>query len=222
LWGPVMPKGEYRLKHGMSDTRLYKIFRGMVDRTTNPKHIGYSQYGGRGITVCSEWLNEDNGFLNFYNWAINNGYAEDLTIDRKEVNGDYEPSNCQWVTMKEQNNNKTDNHFITYKGETRTLAEWSEALGGSRALVGERLKLGWSEERAVTEPVSPPSKCNTREICYNGKTQSLKNWAAELNINYKTLAGRLRKGWEVERAFSTLPDKKFATAGRKEEPHEEH
>ena len=201
--------------HGLSGTRIYKVYRGMVDRVTNPNRDNYSRYGGRGIKICDKWLDKDNGFINFYKWAMDNGYADDLTIDRKDVNGNYEPSNCRWVTFKEQQNNRTDSRFITYKGETKTATEWSEALGGSRNLVEERLKLGWSIEKAVTTPPLKPSKRNSKNITFNNKTQSLRDWSKDLNISYSTLAGRLRRGWSVSKAFSTPTEEKFSTSERR-------
>ncbi|AHJ87206.1 hypothetical protein BCP8-2_168 [Bacillus phage BCP8-2] len=200
----------------MSRTRIYRVYHGMIARVTNPNNISYARYGGRGIEVCDEWLDKDKGFMNFYNWAISNGYSDDLTIDRIEVNGNYEPGNCRWMTLGDQQNNRTDSHFITYGGETRTVTEWSRLLGGSRKLVEERLKLGWSEEKAVTTPPTDAKKCNSKELTYNNKTQSLKDWSTELNMNYKTLAGRLRKGWSVERAFSTPVEEKFSHSNKGE------
>lgn len=90
-------------KHNFSNTKLYKVWQGMKTRCYNPKFIYYRNYGGRGITICDEWLNN---FKNFYNWAINNGYKEGLTIDRINNDGIYEPSNCRWITRAEQNRNQ--------------------------------------------------------------------------------------------------------------------
>ena len=111
--------------HGLSESRIYRTYISMKQRCYNPNIKSYKDYGGRGITVCAEWLND---FSAFYEWAMANGYADDLTIDRKDVNGNYEPSNCRWATRKEQNNNKRNNKEITYKGETHTMAGWIEIL----------------------------------------------------------------------------------------------
>ena len=89
--------------HRMSYTKLYKVWQGMKTRCYNEKFLYYKNYGGRGIKICNEWLNN---FEIFYIWAINNGYKENLTIDRINNDGNYEPSNCRWITRAEQNRNQ--------------------------------------------------------------------------------------------------------------------
>jgi hypothetical protein len=129
--------------------RIYGIWRRMKQRCEDVNSSDYSRYGGRGIKVCDEWLE----FLPFYNWAIENGYRDNLSIDRISNEGDYEPSNSRWATRKEQNNNKRNNHLITYNNETKTLTQWAEQIGIAQPTLRRRLKYGWSVERALTEPV---------------------------------------------------------------------
>lgn len=109
--------------HKQSGTRLYKIWQGIKNRCYNKHNISYHCYGGRGIIVCDEW--KDN-FIAFYKWAINNGYSENLTIDRIDVNGIYCPENCRWATIEEQNNNRTTNINITIGNATKSLKKWCE------------------------------------------------------------------------------------------------
>lgn len=90
-------------KHNLRYTRLYRIYYGMRARCYNPKTRAYKYYGERGITICDEWLSD---FTKFYEWSINNGYSDELTIDRIDVNGNYEPANCRWVDMKTQIHNR--------------------------------------------------------------------------------------------------------------------
>lgn len=114
-----------RSKHGKSNTRLYHIWMRMKQRCYYEKSNRYKSYGGRGITVCDEWLND---FQVFYTWAMDNGYRDDLTIERIDVNGNYEPNNCKWSTNLEQQRNTTRNRNITYNGEVHCLSEWCEML----------------------------------------------------------------------------------------------
>jgi len=109
--------------HGLSKTKLYSCWTGMKSRCFREKDKEYKNYGGRGIVVCEDWIHN---FENFYNWAINNGYKEDLSIDRIDVNGNYEPSNCRWISMAEQSYNKRNTRKIYYKGIGKTASEWSK------------------------------------------------------------------------------------------------
>lgn len=141
-------------KHGMRYTRLNNIWNSMKQRCNNSNDKNFNYYGGRGIKVCKEWLDKENGMINFYNWAMVNGYKENLTIDRIDVNGDYEPSNCRWVTQKVQSNNTRANHYITYNNETHTIAEWSEILGINRYTLYTRINmLKMPISKAFTQPV---------------------------------------------------------------------
>ena len=136
-------------KHYLSKSRIYRIWSGMIDRSTNPKSNGYKNYMGRGIGICEEWKT----FTNFRDWAFSHGYADNLSIDRIDNNGNYEPSNCRWVDAKTQGRNTRANVFVTYKGETHTLVEWSEIKGIPYNRVHQRIKSGWSFEDSIETPV---------------------------------------------------------------------
>ena len=112
-----------RSKHNLSKNRMYNIWRGMIKRCYKEYDKNYCRYGARGIKMCDEWLND---FINFYNWAMDNGYEDDLTIDRINNDGNYEPSNCRWTTHKVQGNNRRDNVYLVIDGEKKTLMEWYE------------------------------------------------------------------------------------------------
>lgn len=111
--------------HGKSQTRLYKIWQGIKKRCYNKNDKRFHRYGGRGITVCDEWKND---FITFQEWALNNGYADNLSIDRIDNNGNYEPNNCKWSTNKEQANNTGECIKITIGNTTKTITEWSEVF----------------------------------------------------------------------------------------------
>ncbi len=138
--------------HHMSGTRIYRIWSLMRERCRNSKSPYYKDYGGRGISVCNEWNGKD-GFEKFYKWSMANGYADDLSIDRINVNGNYEPSNCRWITLQAQNRNRRSCVYLTYKGETHILTEWAEILGIKRSTLSRRYHSGYSIEK-MFEPVS--------------------------------------------------------------------
>ena len=146
---------EHHTKHGGSKTRLYREWLKVKTRCFNPKYSRYSDYGGRGICVCKEW---SDSFEAFRDWAIANGYHDSLTIDRVNVNGNYEPSNCRWITNQEQQNNRRDNHYITYNGETHTITEWARIYGLSENGLVHRFIHGWDIERAFTTPMQKKTK----------------------------------------------------------------
>lgn len=135
---------------GRSETRLYKVWRGMISRCSNPNTHYYEGYGGRGIIVCTEWAES---FEAFREWALSHGYADNLTIDRIDNNGNYSPENCRWVTMKVQANNMRSTHLITYRGKTLSVSQWASELKISRATIVSRLRNGWSDALALSTPV---------------------------------------------------------------------
>lgn len=144
--------------HGMKKTRLYRIWSGMKDRCCNPNSKYWGRYGGRGICVCDEWKN----FIDFYEWSLESGYSEKLTLDRIDNNGDYCPENCRWSTYKQQENNRSNNRILVHNGESHTISEWSEIVGIDQRLISQRLYHGWSAYRALTElPKRRNKKCQT-------------------------------------------------------------
>lgn len=123
------------------------MWRGIKLRCYNKNSKRYKDYGGRGVAVCDKWKND---FMNFYDWAINNGYSDNLTIDRINNEGNYEPNNCRWVTIKQQSRNRRSNRNITINGETHCLSEWCEILGLNYKKVSARInQLHYTDERAL-------------------------------------------------------------------------
>lgn len=141
-------------KNGLSNTRLRYIYDGMKSRCYNKNNKEYKNYGGRGIIIDDNWLDKDKGFETFYNWAINNGYKEDLSIDRINVYGNYEPNNCKWSNFEEQINNRTNTIKFEYNGVTKTLTQWAREYNIPIVTLRSRLLRGWDIERALTKKVN--------------------------------------------------------------------
>lgn len=152
----------HRQKYGGTYKKLYKLYSAMSQRCFNPNNSQFKDYGGRGITMCEEWRNNYNAFRK---WALLSGYREETlpnglnkwTIDRINVNGNYEPGNCRWITCQEQQLNKRDNVVITYKGETKTATEFAKQYNIPAHNLWYRLKHGWSVEAAIETPVKKRS-----------------------------------------------------------------
>lgn len=144
--------------HGKTNSRLFYVWHDMKTRCYNPNVRNHKDYGGRGITVCPEWVDKESGFINFYNWAIANGYDEtaprgQCTLERIATDGNYEPGNCKWATNQEQANNKRNNHYIIYKGARHTMAEWAKIKSMSCKTLASRIYKGWPIEKALNTPV---------------------------------------------------------------------
>lgn len=181
-------------KHGHKHTKLYSVWCGMKARCQNPNSTSYKNYGGRGIKVCKEWQT----FEPFYEWSIKNGYKEGLSIEREDVNGNYEPSNCHWATQKEQANNTRLNHFIKYKEKRQTIKQWEDETG---LPIGQRLSYGWTIEEAIESPLND----NYKVYEYNGEKHTIAEWSNITGIKYGTLYNRLVKlNWTIERALKTI------------------
>lgn len=143
----TLKKGQNLMKQKTYKTKeerdISKKFSMMKTRCYNSKATNYKHYGGRGIQICDEWLKNRKKFIE---WALNNGYKFGLTIDRIDVNGNYEPSNCRWITALEQSNNKTTSKIIKYKGKSKTIAEWSRITGIKEETLQGRYNRGFSIE----------------------------------------------------------------------------
>lgn len=142
------------VRHGLSKTRLHRIWHSMYCRCYYPTTNQYNNYGGKGVKVCDEWKHN---FVNFYNWAMSNGYNDSLTLDRIDNNKNYCPENCKWSTLEQQNNNRTTSKFITYNGKTQTQIQWCREYNINVVTFSDRIKRGWSIEEALTLPSN--SKC---------------------------------------------------------------
>lgn len=142
---------EARLKYAMPQEhkRVYHIWENMKQRCLNPNTPKYHNYGGRGITICAEWIS----FKPFLQWALSNGYNTGLTLNRKDNDGIYSPNNCEWITNMEQQSNTRKTVMITHNGETLHLAEWARRSGVHRAILGDRIKRWGDIEKALTTPV---------------------------------------------------------------------
>ena len=187
--------------HGLCYTRIYRIWHGIKARCGNKNSKIYRYYGGKGVTLCEEW----HDFMNFYNWAMGNGYADDLTIDRIDLNGNYEPSNCRWVDKYTQMNNMSTNKYYMYNGEKMTVPQISRATGVPAYVLQFRLdKLGYSLDKAVNKPIAY-RKNNNRgvKLTMNGVSKPLSHWAKEYGIREATLYGRIYyRNWDIERALT--------------------
>jgi hypothetical protein len=137
--GCLAIKTQFQSTHGKTGHRLHNIWMSMIKRCTKSYETNYENYGGRGIKICDEWLND---FMSFYNWAMENEYSDDLSIDRIDVNGDYEPSNCRWATPLEQQNNIRRNFNIDIEGESKSISEWSRISEVTRNTIYRRFNKG--------------------------------------------------------------------------------
>ena len=133
--------------HGLSNTRIHRIWDNMKTRCLNKNSPAFRFYGGRGITICEEWLNDRS---KFFEWALSNGYSDNLTIERIDNDKGYYPDNCAWVTKEMQYKNKRQNIMITYDGKTLCAEDWSKVTGIPSMTIRWRYKHGWSAERTLT------------------------------------------------------------------------
>lgn len=185
--------------HGLSHSRLYNQWRMMINRCTCPSHKSYADYGGRGISVCDEWKT----FVNYKEWALSHGYNDSLTIDRIDVDGNYEPSNCRFADMITQCNNRRSSKFLTYQGKTLSQSQWARELGLSRSVIHGRVKRGLPVEEILrTEKHAHRGENHHQKlITFNGVTMNQKQWAEKIGISPQSISRRL-KTMSVEQALT--------------------
>lgn len=199
----VIPKLKVHETHMMTKTRLYHIWQLMLSRCNNTKNQSFKHYGGRGITVCREW---EEDFLNFYTWSMNHGYNEDLTIDRIDVNGNYEPNNCRWATWLVQGNNRRDTIYIEFDGRKQSIKDWSRELNISYTILYNRYKDGVTDEDKLFS-----RKSNKREpilITINNTTDSLSGWAKRTGLSRDTIKKRYNRGLRGESIIAPAKGKR--------------
>lgn len=187
--------------HNLSKTPLYEVWRGMKQRCYYPKAPMYYLYGGNGVVVCDEWLND---FKCFYDWAIANGWEKGLHLDKDKLSPFptgkiYSPKFCCFLTPKENSRIRENVIRLEYKGEIRTLVEWSEILGLNFKRLRNRYFSGWETERILETPA-----IRTKLLLYNNEYRTLPEWCDYLKVKYDTMRGRIyRQGWTIQEAFST-------------------
>lgn len=136
-------------KHGMTDSAEHRIWRGILTRCYNKNHHSYQDYGGRGITVCQRWRDS---FQAFYD-DMGPRPSPKHSINRINNNAGYEPDNCEWITNKEQSNNRRSNVLITLDGITLNINQWADRLRIRPSTLYSRVRLGWSEKDILTKPI---------------------------------------------------------------------
>lgn len=180
---------------GKSYKRLKSIYYGMKTRCYNPNSANYKYYGEKGITICDEWLKDKN---KFYEWSLNNGYQDNLTIDRINTNGNYEPNNCKWATMLEQGRNKSNNVLIGYNGEIKTASQWKEETG----INGSTLKYRTEKGKDMLKDCYPA--CS---IEINGEIKTLREISEESGIPYNVIQQRYYyMGWNAKDLTQEIDD----------------
>lgn len=179
----------------------------MRNRCHFENDVNYENYGKRGIAVCAEWRDS---FEAFRDWAMENGYNPnaprgECTIDRIDMNGDYEPSNCRWVDIATQANNRRNNRYVTIDGITKTVTEWCRITGVKSSTVYWRIKSGWEPARAVTEPhnredaTKAALKASSKPVIVDGRDiyESTNAAARAIGISPSTLRESLKEGWKA-------------------------
>lgn len=190
--------------HGLSKTKVYRNWQDMRKRCFNPKRKEYANYGGRGITVCDEWAGSD-GFAAFYEYVskLEHFGEEGYSLDRINVNGNYEPGNVRWATDEEQANNKTTNHFVDVgNGEQLTLAQIMKVTGAALGTIQDRIRHGWAAEDLLQKPKCKHERAAQFDVG-NGQQLTALEIAKITGLNICTINRRIKKGWTGEKLLSS-------------------
>lgn len=178
----------YRLR--MSRTPTYNSWKGLKARCLNPKEPQFKQYGGRGIQVCERWQHSFENFLE--DMGVR---PEGTSIERRNNDGNYEPSNCYWATLKQQANNTRRTVYLEYNGKRLSATQWAEHLGMTDSAILRRIKAGWPIERILT-----PKNFVEKPVLYEGQMISVAEISRRCGKNQYVIYGRLKRGWTIERA----------------------
>lgn len=174
-----------RTTHGMTGTPEYNIWQHIIKRCENARCKDYKNYGGRGIVICDSWRHSIESFLS----DVGNRPSPAHSIERIDVNGNYELKNVKWASKIEQANNTRKNRHLTYNGETHTTAIWARLLNLNREIIKDRLRWGWTDAEALSTPV----RCRMLDIEINGEIKTLSQWCALLNLALPTISNRVRR-----------------------------
>lgn len=185
-----------------SRDRIRCTWRNMLNRCEDSNNKDYNHYGNRGITVCDEW----HDFDNFYTWSLLNDYTDDLTIDRINVDGNYEPDNCRWSDVFQQRNNMRSNIYITYNNRTLTLKQWSRYLNISYGA----LRYRYRNHMSIEDMLTSKEKCTVKYVTYDNKTLSVRQWSDIIGISRDVLYHRLKRyGFDMGRVFDNFDDMNY-------------
>lgn len=199
-------KSEVHKTHRMTKTRLYRTWINMVSRCSNKNDQSYRLYGGRGIKVCEDWRTS---FKRFHKWAIQNGYNAKLTLDRINVDGNYEPSNCRWADWVTQSNNKRNNVYIEYKRKKKSLKNWSRELNISYNILHNRYKKGIRDPKKLFNKVKNKYHRAPILITINEITDSISGWSRRTGISKDTIKKRYDKGVKGTDLIAKVKNKKY-------------
>lgn len=208
---PTNSKSAKKSRPGLTNqfNSEYRSWLAMRQRCSNRRTVGWAVYGGRGIRVCDRWQHSFAAFLQDMGPKPTAAHS----IDRRDPDGDYAPDNCRWATKLTQARNCRSNRYVTFAGRTLCVSEWAEVTGLSANLIRARLNLGWSASKTLTTPHNAV-RHDQRVLTLQGRTATVKEWAAIFDVNYTTILSRLDRGWGVEDAVTTPCNQAKSKAGR--------